>query len=223
MDIHDLIQELDQCSAADIPDVAAHLLTRPGLWRTRIGAYLESLGDNEFVELVSKSYVPDVEPAAFMLHDDPAGRFRLVLGHFDRTRFHRCRENGKVGPHHHHFTFTTRILAGDYQNVLYENTGTLARPHLRAQTVFTCQEGDTYTLPFDWYHMVMEPQHHTMSLMIRGPAECPQNNRPMGLTTSQLRKHRQMLGDLLVQPESHAAGARIDLKEMCRLGREILE
>jgi len=223
MNIHNLIQELDKRSTSEIPDFSAELLVRPGRWKSQVGAYLETLDNNKFVSLVSKSYVPSVEPEVFMLYDDPAGRFQLVLGHFDRTRFDHYQANGTIGPHHHHFTFTTRILAGSYQHVLYENAGTLARPQLKVQAAFTCQKGDVYTLAYDWFHEVMEPQHHTMSLMIRGSTEHLPTEHPMHLTAPQIHKHRELLRALLSQPESRAAGTRINLQEMCKLSREMLE
>jgi hypothetical protein len=75
-----------------------------------------------------------------------------------------------LGPHFHHFSFSTRILYGQYVQWLFRNEGSPLEPKLRFDGQVLCPTHTVYTLHRERYHCVFSPATDTTSLMVRGPA-----------------------------------------------------
>jgi len=115
-----------------------------------------------------------------MLHDEP-DRFRVILHVFDLLQFRIYWNEGRMGPHFHHFSFSTRILRGSYFNWLFKNNGALETPRLEFEQQQRCDAGTVYFISWDKYHCVLAPEDATMSLMVRdrqsyNPGERPDPN-----------------------------------------------
>ncbi|CAM5501879.1 hypothetical protein SXANM310S_03609 [Streptomyces xanthochromogenes] len=101
-----------------------------------------------------------------VLHDAPDRNFRI--------RLHVWSNMEVAAPHDHRWSFTTRLLAGTYDHVLYhvieepddETTAPAFEPRFRT----TERAGDSYTIHHDVVHATTT-QAHTVSLLVRGPAE----------------------------------------------------
>ncbi|MGH3701279.1 MAG: hypothetical protein ACRDQY_17810 [Pseudonocardiaceae bacterium] len=100
-----------------------------------------------------------------VLPDDPGGwRLRLHIflpGYFDR-------------PHNHRWTYSSRILHGNYTHTLYGTddqlgNGDIDVTALQPRMVRTESTGDFYTLHHTVIHSVTA-QPYTTSLIVRGPA-----------------------------------------------------
>ncbi|MEU9509337.1 hypothetical protein AB0D32_24015 [Micromonospora sp. NPDC048170] len=99
-----------------------------------------------------------------VLHDDPTGY---------RLRLHVFRLACADWPHSHRWSFTSRILEGAYQHVLYEPDDGLDESidvaSLRTLYRRTERKGDTYTIHHSTIHAALG-QPGTVSLLVRGPS-----------------------------------------------------
>ncbi|MGA9244583.1 MAG: hypothetical protein WBW03_21685 [Silvibacterium sp.] len=132
-----------------------------------VRARIDALDDDELCAQVLRAHIAHVEPRIFMIYEK-TGRYQIIVHHFDRPAFDEHWQAGRLGPHYHHFSFTTRLLRGAYYNWIYDNEGDLNLPQLRLSGQVRCEQGDVYTLPFDRFHCVLLPDHDTVSLMVRG-------------------------------------------------------
>ncbi|MFF5858528.1 hypothetical protein ACFY8B_23350 [Streptomyces sp. NPDC012751] len=99
-----------------------------------------------------------------VLHDAPERNFRI--------RLHVWSDMEVAAPHDHRWSFTTRLLVGSYEHVLYhvsEETDDDA-PAFEPRFRTTERSGDSYTIHHDVVHATTT-QAHTVSLLVRGPAE----------------------------------------------------
>jgi hypothetical protein len=100
-----------------------------------------------------------------VLHDAPERNFRI--------RLHVWSDMEVAAPHDHRWSFTTRLLVGTYEHVLYhvvEKTDDGGAPAFEPRFRTTERSGDSYTIHHDVVHATTT-QAHTVSLLVRGPAE----------------------------------------------------
>lgn len=147
---------------ADLETVAAAsraaletLATRPELLPT----LLDRVPNSTDLRALCESY--DILDK-LVLHNEPAG-FLLRLhvfrpGYFDR-------------PHNHRWPYSSRILSGSYEHILY---GTPAERHFKLSDLTPSvlrieRVGDTYTLDHRMVHSI-RAAGDTVSLVLRGPS-----------------------------------------------------
>lgn len=206
----DFIQYFNETLAEDIPAVAAQVLTHKEDWCGMVGSYLAELSDKEF----HQSTRAHTEPKGFTLYEQPE-KFKVVLIHFDLPTFKAQWDAGILGPHYHHFPFSTRLLQGSYYNWIFDNQGSLQQPQLKLTLQAKCQTGDVYTLPYDYFHCVMLPQHNTMSLMVRGKAVFDPKYAPSALyDKSEISKIRSRLLKLLSTAQDPQPGKLVSFQEV---------
>ncbi|MGW7466961.1 hypothetical protein ACWGJT_20200 [Streptomyces xantholiticus] len=102
-----------------------------------------------------------------VLHDAPDRDFRI--------RLHVWSNMEVAAPHDHRWSFTTRLLAGTYDHVLYQvieeaDADVSVAPAFEPRFRTTERVGDSYTIHHDIVHATTT-QAHTVSLLVRGPAE----------------------------------------------------
>jgi hypothetical protein len=214
MDLNEFAACLDNAVVDRIPDVAADLLLRAEDWAAMVREYIQQLRGDEFCALVLRAHIAHVEPRIFMIHENP-GRYQVILHHFDRPAFDRHWHAGRLGPHYHHFPFTTRLLRGRYYNWIYDNEGDLLDPKLRLASQVLCDQGDIYTLPFDRFHCVLLPEQDTLSLMVRGRAVFDPGHLPdaeYGERT--ILEARKRLLELLAEKAYCQQGRFLDLRRL---------
>jgi hypothetical protein len=102
----------------------------------------------------------------------------IVLNYYDRATFDAQFAAGVITPHYHHFSFSSRLLAGAFYHITYRNDGELDAPSLEPDSQTWLRAGDVLELPFDRYHCVLAPADGTVSLMVRGKARF--RNRHIG-------------------------------------------
>lgn len=168
-DFHAFRECLSCTKPSDLVRVAAKLLQAPVDWSHLVRNHLESLPDEDLIRLVLRANIARLQPRVFMIDEIP-GRFQIVVHHFDLPIFERYIATNEIGPHYHSFSFSTRILRGQYTQCLFFNDGTLGQPDLEFDREVCCRAGDVYTLSYDRYHCVTNPQHESLTLMVRGPA-----------------------------------------------------
>jgi hypothetical protein len=148
---------------------AAELLAGSSRWSDVVREALQ-MPERDFVDSVLPEYVPDVEPKVFLIHE-VRGVLQVVLGHFDARTFGDLLAQRRIGPHFHHFSFSTRILHGQYVQWRFRNDGSVREPKLGFERQVACPVHTVYSLRHERYHCVFSPEDDTMSLMIRGPAQ----------------------------------------------------
>ncbi|MDT0436432.1 MULTISPECIES: hypothetical protein [Streptomyces] len=101
-----------------------------------------------------------------VLHDAPDRNFRI--------RLHVWSDMEVAAPHDHRWSFTTRLLTGGYDHMLYqvvEDTSQEgAAPAFEPRFRTTERAGDSYTIHHEVVHATTT-QARTVSLLVRGPAE----------------------------------------------------
>ena len=215
----DFVQYFNETPVEDIPAVAAQVLTRAENWCGIVSDYIAELSDTEFCQNVLRAYVACVEPKVFLLYEQP-GKFQIVLHHFDLRAFNAYWKAGFLGPHYHHFPFSTRLLQGSYYNWIYDNHGNLQQPELKLALQAKCQTGDVYTLPYDRFHCVLMPQNDTMTLMVRGKAVANpghrKSKRPLGPSCKEalVLKMRSRLLKLLGDPPQPQPGQLVSFQQV---------
>jgi hypothetical protein len=217
MQLNEFIACLDNAGVDRIPDVAADLLLRAEDWTAMVREHIQQLSGDEFCDLVLRAHIAHVEPRIFMIYENP-GRYQIILHHFDRPAFDRHWQSGRLGPHYHHFPFTTRLLRGRYYNWIYDNEGDLSDPKLKLASQVLCEQGDIYTLPFDRFHCVLLPQHDTLSLMVRGRAVLDPGHLPdPEYGDRMILESRQRLLVLLAETAYRQPGRFLDLRSLPKL------
>lgn len=100
-----------------------------------------------------------------VLHDAPDRNFRI--------RLHVWSNMEVAAPHDHRWSFTTRLLTGSYDHVLYhviEDADASVAPAFEPRVQTTERAGDSYTIHHDTVHATTT-KANTISLLVRGPAE----------------------------------------------------
>ncbi len=208
-DLTELIAVLDATPRHMILHVALSQLLKPCNWNLLLARHIENLSDNDFFETVDKMHIPHVDPRVFMIHEN-VGRYQIVVHHFDLNRFNNSMKNNKIGSHHHHFSFATRIIKGGYTNVLFENDGSLMEPELTPSTQCRCTNGSVYSIDYRQYHCVFRPEHNSMSLMIRTAPELdPGHAKEPGYDRGVILAQKKLLIDQLNEPQEVIPG-RLD-------------
>jgi hypothetical protein len=212
----ELVRYLTDMSGEEIMAAASEVLVREVSWCSLITDYVRGLPDEEFYRLILLgSRVPGVTPKPFLLHKDDAGKFQIVLNHFDRLSFDALFLACRIRAHYHHFSFTTRILNGAYYQWIYKNEGNLAEPRLKLITQTKCEVGDVCTLPYDVFHLVLAPVHDTLSLVIRGPAVFdPGHPQDPSYTKSAICEARTTLLRILRQAPPSSRGRLVSHREI---------
>ncbi len=97
-----------------------------------------------------------------VLHDDPAG-FRVRLHVFNEGYFDR--------PHNHRWAYSSRILRGEYEHVLFGTPPSreFSLEDLTPSAVRIERAGDTYTLDHRMVHAI-SAHGPAITLILRGPA-----------------------------------------------------
>lgn len=191
------IDVLDQTPPNMVLHTATTMLLKPYPWTQLLRAFIQDLSDEAFYATVDKMHIPHVDPRVFMIHEHP-GRYQIVVHHFELDRFNKYMKENKIGAHHHHFSFATRIIKGGYSNVLYENSGTITAPILQPTQQCRCTEGSVYSIDYRQYHCVFRPEPDSMSLMIRSHAELdPGHQKEAGYTYEKIIAQKHLLLDLL--------------------------
>jgi hypothetical protein len=114
-----------------------------------------------------------------VLHDAPDRGFRI--------RLHIWSNNEVAAAHDHRWSFTTRILLGGYEHVLYDildlpgvaaSAQAQGDRHLAVVEKFrtTQRAGDSYTIHHASIHSTTTSAH-TVTLLVRGPAEKSKSRR----------------------------------------------
>jgi hypothetical protein len=210
----DFIQELIKISPENIPEVAAEILIGKEDWCGMIRDYIAELSEAEFCRNVLRAHIAHVEPKVFLLYEE-ANKFQIILHHFDLPTFIAYWNAGRLGPHYHHFPFSTRLLQGSYYNWLFDNEGTLTEPQLKAVLQAKCQTGDVYTLSYDRFHCVLHPENDTMSLMVRGKGVVDPGHPPDPLyDQSKILQMRTRLLNLLSVAPKPQTGQLISFKNI---------
>jgi hypothetical protein len=209
--LKELITALDNAPEDAIVDLARDVLSRPADWCTLTAQHLAQIPDSELTPLVLKAHFGWIEPRVYMIFERP-GRYQIILHHFDTERFGRFLQEKRIGPHFHHFPFTTRILRGAYVNWLFNNGGALEKPTLSFAGQIRCVTGDIYTLQFDQYHCVLMPEVDTMSLMVRGKAvRAREHPEEPGYGPHEVLALRPRYIDLLMSAAEVSSGRILDL------------
>lgn len=191
--LEDVVGRLRDVAPDDIASFATDFLLQPHDWAGMARRFLLEVDDDHFVETVLAEHIKGVEPRIFMLHDEPE-HFQIILHHFDRAAFDAHWTAGRIGPHYHHFSFSTRIIKGSYFHWLFENSGTLDEPELTPCRQARDTVSDVYLMPWDRFHCVMAPQDGSMSFMIRGPAVMdPQHEPDEAYTPDRILEAKEML------------------------------
>ncbi|MFH8566384.1 hypothetical protein [Streptomyces sp. NPDC017988] len=100
-----------------------------------------------------------------VLHDAPDRNFRI--------RLHVWSNMEVAAPHDHRWSFTTRLLTGSYDHVLYhvvEDGDASVAPAFEQRFQSTERAGDSYTIHHETVHATTT-KANTISLLVRGPAE----------------------------------------------------
>ncbi|WPO69646.1 MULTISPECIES: hypothetical protein [unclassified Streptomyces] len=100
-----------------------------------------------------------------VLHDAPDRGFRI--------RLHVWSNMEVAAPHDHRWSFTTRLLTGSYDHVLYhvvEDADASVAPAFEQRFQSTERAGDSYTIHHETVHATTT-KANTISLLVRGPAE----------------------------------------------------
>lgn len=208
----DVVDRLRHVPPDEVAAFATDFLREPYDWAGMARAFLTEVDDDAFVETVLKEHIKDVEPRIFMLHDEP-GHFQIILHHFDRAAFDEHWDARRLGPHYHHFSFSTRIIKGSYFHWLFDNSGTLDRPELTPRRQARDTVADVYLMPWDQFHCVMAPEHGSMSFMIRGPAVLDPKHEPdVNYTPGMILEAKDMLVRTLAEAPPPSVGrlARFD-------------
>lgn len=218
MRFEEFTAHLNDAAPEDIPHVAVQLLMHMEDWCSMVREQMQCLSNREFTELVLRAHIAHVEPRIFMIAESP-GRYQIILHHFDRPAFDHHLKAGRLGPHYHHFPFTTRILRGKYYNWIFDNEGGLDSPHLKLAAQVSCEAGDIYTLPYDRFHCVLLPEHDTLSLMVRGRAILDPGHPPdPNYNERVILDSRERLLQLLDDSPRPSPGRFVDLDAVPRLG-----
>lgn len=207
-----MFDELRRCPPDQIHGAAARLLARVTRWRELVHRAL-SVPPDDFVERTLPEYVPEVEPKVFLVEEVP-GLYQVVLHHFDAATFHELLTARRIGPHFHHFSFSTRILRGRYVQWLFHNRGSVLEPDLAFDRQVAAPTHSIYTLPHDRFHCVLSPEEDTMSFMVRGPARFkprPPCRRTAAVEREILERRARMLA--AVEGLAEGAGQLLDLED----------
>lgn len=204
--LDELISILDRTPQHMIMHVGMSQLLKPINWNQLLKEFIENLSDDQFFESVDKMHIPHVDPHVFMIHENP-GRYQLVVHHFDLERFNKYMNQNRIGAHHHHFSFATRILRGGYTNVLFENKGSLSSPKLTPALQNRCERGSVYIIDYRQYHCVFRPEDKSMSFMIRTAPELdPGHPKDSEYTRERILTEKKVLIGLLSEKYPTIAG-----------------
>lgn len=187
----EMVDRLKEVPDQNLAAVSLDVLSQPVDWVGLVRNHLGSLSDATFVERTRRILVEGVEPKAFLLHDEP-NRFSIVLNHFDRESFACHREEGRITPHFHRCDFATRMLAGSYHHLLFDNGGELTQPQLSLWHQTRDDVDHVYFLPWQEYHCVLSPAQNTMSLQVRGPVRFRHSREGAALTDMDLLHARDI-------------------------------
>ncbi len=157
----EILQSVDWNDIEDVALACQPALKRLSANRLVIGQLLDKLRYDEHLFSLCEHY--DILDKLVLWDDHEAGyRIRLHIflpGYFDR-------------PHNHRWSYSSIILTGRYQHVLYGDAQGSAIPNitdLRPQMVRTEEENSVYTLQHTMVHSV-SAEPYTVSLIIRGPS-----------------------------------------------------
>lgn len=199
------LSRLRSLPAGRFREGAVRILAEPVNWPALALDRLQRISDSDVLAGTREIIVDDVEPKTLLLHDEP-GQFRVVLNHFDRESFEAHRAEGRITPHFHRFSFTTRVLQGHYHQLLFSNEGQLEKPHLEMWHRTRDDVNDVYFLPWNEYHCVLAPEHGTMSLQLRGVTEYPPDRSAPAMSgTSILNARDTAVDDLRAAASSWSA------------------